>query len=516
MFPEKIKRSGYNALLLCVIPTFLFSILHAPSSYCQETTRIVLERANSWEYNKETGPDVQRIIGNVIFRHDSALLFCDSAYLNEKQNTVRAFGNVHVKNSDTLNLFGDSLFYDGNTKIARIKSNVILKDTETTLTTDTLVFDRKTRIASYNCWGKIVSGKNVLVSKNGYYYTDPKNFYFQDRVVLMNPEYIMRSDTLEYNTVTEVAYFFGPSSVKGEEDSIYCENGWYDTRNDIARFRKNSKIFRGSQWLTGDSLYYEKATGFGQVFRHAILADTAKDIVLKGNYGEIRRALGNAFMTDSAVAIMIDNKDSLYLHSDTIFATFDKQKEEENIKNIFCYWKVKFYRTDLQGMCDSLVYHGIDSTIFMYRDPVLWSASNQITGDTIRMVIRKGSADSLVVASEAFIISRDSTDSYNQVRGRDMVGYFRNNEIYKIRVLGNAETLYYVREEDKTLIGINKAYSSDMLIFIENGQVSSITYISQPVATLYPEKQISQYDLKLKGFVWIEGKRPLTKFGIFH
>jgi lipopolysaccharide export system protein LptA len=356
----------------------------------------------------------------------------------------------------------------------------------------------------------------VLVSKHGYYYTDRKEFFFKEKVILMNPDYVMRSDTLMYHTVTEVSYFFGPSNIKGSEDSIYCENGWYDTRSDVARFREKAKIFHNDQWLTGDSMYYEKHTGFGQVFRHALLVDTVKDIMLEGNYGEVRRNRGYAFMTDSAVAVIIDKKDSLFLHSDTIHATFDKEKEEENIKNVFCFYKVKFFRPDLQGMCDSLVYHGADSSMLMYHDPVIWSEKNQITGDSIRMTMRKGEADSMVIYNTAFIVSQDDTNKFNQVKGRDMIGYFHQNEIYKIRVLGNAESLYYAREEDKSLIGINKAVASDMLIYLENNQISTITYITEPFATLYPEKDISPYDLKLKGFIWIEGKRPLTKEGIFH
>jgi lipopolysaccharide export system protein LptA len=498
------KIFRYLFLILVFLPLF---------SSSQETTKILLEKADRWEFNKAIAPDIQRIIGNVIMRHDSTWLYCDSAYLNETLNNVIAYGNVHIKVSDTLNIFGDTLKYDGNTKVGRMKNNARLLDNQTVVTADTIIFNRVTRISRYDDWGKIVNGRNILVSKHGYYYTDKKEFFFKDRVLLLNPDYVMHSDTLMYNTKSEISYFFGPTTIKGKEDSIYCTNGWYDTKYDRARFRKSARIYHNNQYLTGDSIYYERNTGFGQVFHHAMLVDTAKKIVMTGNYGEVRRRQGFAFMTDSAVGVMIDKKDSLFIHSDTIRATFDTG---QNIKNIFCYYKVKFFRKDLQGMSDSLVYHGKDSTLILYHEPVFWSAKNQLTADSIHMVILRGQIDSMVFFNSAFIISKDDTDKFNQVKGRDMIAYFRNNDIFKIKVLGNSETIYYSREEDKTLIGINKVVSSDMLIFLEKNELISITYITQPVGGLIPEKDMSPYDLKLKNFKWMEERRPVTRADIFH
>lgn len=492
-------------LLLIILPAALIA---------QEGTRINLEKADNWQYNSDIKKDVQRIIGNVILSHDSAFLYCDSAYLFEKENNVIAYGNVQVKLSDTLNLYSDSLKYDGNTKIARANSNVRLIDNQTILTTDTMVYNRNTQIAQYDYWGKIVNDKNILVSEHGYYYTDKKEFFFKNRVLLLNPEYEMRSDTLMYNTLTEVAYFFGPTEIvsKDKQDSIYCENGWYDTRLDRARFRRNSKIYHDAQFLTGDSLYYERKIGYGQVFRHALLKDTVQNVLLLGNYGEIQRKNGFAFMTDSAMTILVDKKDSLFMHGDTVRATFDTAK---TIKKVFCFHKVKFYRYDLQGMCDSLVYDGRDSVLTMYKEPVLWSGLNQLTADSISMTMRNGEADSLFMFNSAFIISKDDTNRFNQIKGRNLNAKFRKNELYKIRILGNSETIYYAREEDKSLIGINKAISSDMLIFLENNKLQSITYLEKPEAHLIPEKDFPVQELKLKGFKWLEDKQPKTKWDIF-
>jgi lipopolysaccharide export system protein LptA len=480
--------------------------------FSQGTTKILLEHADSLVHNSKKRPEFQRLMGNVRLSHDSTILMCDSAFLNDEKNFVLAYGNVHIKVSDTLNLFGDSLNYNGDTRVAKIWENVKLIDNETTLTTDTLTFNRITEIASYEYWAKIINDKNILVSKRGYYHTRTKEFYFKEKVVLINPEYVMHSDTMMYNTVTKMTYFFSPSNIKGKEDSIYCENGWYNTQMDIARFRKNGRIYHLNQILTGDSLYYERKNGYGQAFMHAMLIDTVQKMQITGNYGELHRKAGFAFMTDSAMVKMIDKKDTLFLHSDTVYATFDTN---ENIHHILCYYKVKFFRRDLQGMCDSMSYHGHDSTMYLYHNPVLWSAANQLTSDSIKLTILNSQIDSMILYNTAFIISQDDTNKFNQVKGRDMIGFFRNNELYKIKVFGNSETIYYMREEDHSLIGITQIQASDMLIFVEKNQFKSITYITEPKGKTSPEKDVSPYDLKLKGFIWIKGKRPLSKMDIF-
>ena len=482
-------------------------------SQAQEKTKIRLS-GDKWYFNKYIYKEGPRILGNVVMNHDSAYLYCDSAYVNEAGNKMIAYGNVRIKLSDTLNLYSDSLHYDGNTKIAYANSNVRLIDDQTTLTTDTLVYNRNTRIGQYDYWGKIVNSNNILVSQHGYYYTDRKEFFFRNKVMLINPGYNIYSDTLMYNTVTQTSFFYGPSHIisKDKLDSIYCENGWYNTHLDIARFRDRARIYHEQTFLTGDSMYYERRSGFGQVFRKALMIDTKQNILLMGNYGEIRRKEGFGFMTDSAVAVMVDKGDSLFMHGDLIRGTFDTA---QNLKNVYCFHKVKFFRHDLQGMCDSLTWLCIDSTMTMYHDPVIWSEQNQLSADSVKLTVHNGEADSLKLYNSAMIVSRDDTANFNQIKGRIILARFRNNELYKIKVIGNAQTIYYAREEDKSLIGINMAMSSDMLIFIDKNQIKSITYIEAPDAHLLPENEVPQNTRKLKGFRWEEKRRPMEKRDIF-
>jgi lipopolysaccharide export system protein LptA len=481
-------------------------------AYSQDTTKILLEQADTWRYAKEINPNIQRIIGNVVLSHDTVYLYCDSAWLNELSNSVVAFGNVHVKISDTLNIFGDSLLYDGTTKVAHLKGNAKLVDNETVLTSDTIIYDRNTGIASYDCWGKIVNGRNILVSRYGYYHTDVKVFVFREKVMAFSPNYKLLCDTLHYNTVTEVAYFFGPTTITGKKDSIYTENGWYNTQTDEARFRRNGKVYHEAQVMTGDTMYYNRTTGFGEVYDNAVMLDTNENILLGGDFGQYYREEGYAFMTDSAVVGMIDKTDTLFMHSDSVKGYFDTAR---NVKKIYAYYRVKFFRADLQGMCDSLIYTGADSTMFMYHNPVIWSGENQLTADTMSLTLRNGKMDSLVLYNSSFIISRDDSTRFNQIKGKQMVGYFRDNQLYKIRVFGNAESVYFIREDDGSLIGINKGVSSNILIFVEKNKVKRITPIGNPAYNMYPEKDLAPADMKLRDFKWMEQNRPSTKSDIF-
>lgn len=505
--PRSIPFSLFLSLL------FAFSLAFSALSQEPPKTRIIYS-GTSWQFNKEIYPDGPRLIGNVVINHDSAYLYCDSAWINEADNRVIAYGNVHVKLSDTLNLFCDSLRYSGNTRIAKANSNVKLIDNQTILTTDTLVFDRNTQVANFDYWGKIVNDKNNLVSHYGYYFTDKKEFFFKEKVILLNPDYIMRSDTLMYNTVTETAYFFGPTDIvsKDKKDSIYCENGWYNTITDAARFRDRAKIYHENTFLTGDSLYYERLNEFGQLFKNGVIIDTLQNIILLGNYGEMQQKRGFAFMTDSAVTIVAEKRDSLFMHADTVMARFDSAR---NIRSVDAWYKVKFFRKNIQGMCDSLHMLARDSSMTMYRQPVIWSDSNQLTSDSITLLMRNGEADSLKMFGDAFIISRDDSARYNQIKGRTVLAKFRKNELFKIRVLGNAQTIYYAREENKTLIGINTAVASEMLIFLEKNKLQSITFIDKPEAHTYPDSALPENERLLKNFRWLDKSRPRTKDDIF-
>lgn len=494
------------------VPVILVLFFLPFINYAQKAKRIRLIQANEIRYDKHFNKDIQMLIGDVILEHDSIYLYCDSAYLNDKENNVEAFGHVHINTGDSLDLFGDYLFYNGITKLAEIQDNVRLIDNTTTVNTEHLFYDRLTKISYYLYGGKIYSKDNQLYSDKGYYYTSKKEFFFKKNVVLINPEYTMKSDTLLYNTETEIAYFYGPTTIHSEDNYIYCENGWYNTRLDVSRYSKNTFFNAGDQNLSCDSLFYDQHNGFGIAYSNITLTDTIKNIIVKGNYSEYHKEKGYSMVTDSALAILVDNKDSLFLHADTIQATFDSA---QSLKSLYAYYHTKFFRNDIQGMCDSLFYHFTDSILTMYNEPVLWTEENQLTADTIKIYFENQQVVQMTMHNSSFIISKDDSVNFNQIKGVNMIAYFAKNQLYKIMVDANSETIYVVREDDGSMIGINKAVSGHMWVMLADSKVKKIIYIDHPTATLFPEKDITKDDRRLKGFYWHEGKRPINKIDIF-
>ncbi len=468
--------------------------------------------ADELRFARQMGNDTKRLLGNVILDHEGALMYCDSAHLYESTNSFDAFSRVRIKSGDTLNLYGNRMIYNGNTRIAEVTGSVKLVDRQTTLTTPTLLYDRNTGIAYYELGGLIIDGSNKLTSRTGYYMTNERRIHFRREVVLENPEYVMNSDTLVYYTISRVAYFHGPSTIKAQKTYIYCENGWYDTNKDKAQFNKKAYIVSGEHILRGDSLFYDRVNDLGKAFENVHINDTVQNILLTGNYGEYHKTLGYTFITSRPMAVFVQDNDSLYMHADTIKAYFDST---QNVKHIKAFNLVKYFRHDLQGTCDSLVYNLADSIIEMHRKPVIWTGENQLSADTVYIKTNGKKIEWLALKNAAFIINREDTASFNQVKGRNMTGFFEDNKLRSIIVKGNAETIYFVRESDNSLVGINKALSSSMRIELENNKIQKIFYFSKPVASLTPEDEMPETQRYLSNFKWLATLRPLAWSDIF-
>ena len=510
VFTGKGFRAVFHALLL------ILNICLLQQTSAQNTSRVSIDHADHAYYiniASQKGKSIQKLIGNVHLHQDSTNFYCDSAYLDDQNNNFEAFANVHINYNDSVNIYGDYLFYDRLTRIAKLDSNVRMVDKRATLYSDHLFYNRNTNMAYYNQGGRIVDKDNVLTSKTGKYFTDANEFFFKDSVVVVNPDYTMYSDTMKYNTLSEVVYISGPTRIIGKEDRIYSEDGWYDTRNDLAHLYKNNLIIHNEEFLRGDTIYYDKNNGYGKAMHNVSLKDTVQNILMLGKLAEVFRKTHYSYITGRAQAILIDSEDSLYMHADTFKVVSDTNNQ---LRNIFAYNHMKFFRKNLQGASDSMVYYVPDSVITMYKEPILWSDENQLTADSIRIFVSNNRVDSLILDNSAFIISEDSLKTYNQIKGKQMRGYFRKNELYKINVLGNSETIYFVRDEKGFLIGINKALASDMSILLNNRQIKDILYFTKPDATLYPEKEISPDELKLKGFRWVTEKRPMNRNDIFN
>ncbi|MBN3034395.1 MAG: hypothetical protein JW861_02325 [Bacteroidales bacterium] len=504
-----MKKEAISRLLSLIILMVAGHML-----FSQQAARIRLVGARDLRYDKRLGENIQRLIGDVILKHDSTWLYCDSAWLDEPNNNFDGFGHVRIKVSDTLNIYGDLLHYEGNTRIAELTGNVKLEDPQAILTTDHLWYDRNRGTAWYLTGGRIKDRENDLTSMKGQYLTHLKEARFSDSVVLTNPRYVMNSDTLHYHTETELSRFFGPTVITSDDNLIYCERGWYDTGNEKSRFWKNPFLVTGDQRLSGDTIYYDRMMDWGQATGNVFLTDTVQDVFIEGGYGEFSKRDGMAFVVDSAMAVLIEKKDSLFLHADTLLMHFDSLQQ---LKRMYGYYKAKFFRRDLQGMTDSLVYSYRDSTIMMYHRPVLWSEDNQMTADSAYIAMKNNQVDTMALMNNAFIASVDdpAAGSFNQIRGKIFTGYFRDNQIVRIKVLGNSETIYWVREDNGSLIGINKTASTDMLIHLKDNDIQTITYIRDPKGAVYPENELTAEDLFLKDFKWHIERRPLKKADIF-
>lgn len=500
------------SLLTLIISGVVFLTLAAIPVQTQQPARVKIIKADQLRFERRSGQDIRRLIGDVVLEHDGVLMYCDSAHMQEASNSFEAFSRVRINSGDTLFLYGNYLRYNGNTRIAEIFYNVRLVDDNLVLTTEQLNYNRNTGIAYYERDGKITDPDNTLTSRSGYYMTEEKRSHFRKDVVLVNPDYVMRSDTLVYHTETQVSMFFGPTTIEAEETFIYCENGWYDTKNDNARFSRNAYIVSGEHNISGDSLYYERPNESARAFNNVVIVDTAQNVVLRGNYGEYYKFLGYTFMTDKPEAIFISDADSLFFHADTIRAVFTQDQEIETVK---AYYKVRYFREDLQGACDSLIYKMSDSLIVMYRNPVIWTGENQLTADSIHIRTDGEAVKYMTLFNSAFMVNRSDSLQFNQVKGRNMTGYFNDGRLDYIVVTGNAQTIYYVKEEDGNLIGINQAEASRMRIELEENKIRRIYYFESPGGTMFPEKELTATQRNLQGFNWLDLIRPKSREDIF-
>jgi len=457
--------------------------------------------------NIRIGKDATKLIGNVRLKHEDVIMSCDSAYFYQATSSVDAFSDVKIEQGDTLTLTGDLAYYNGTTRKARVRNNVVLENKDIILLTDSLNYNRALGIVDYLGGGILTQEDNRLTSDRGRFILDSEIFYFMDSVVIVNPDYTIRTDSLEYNTQTEVSYFFGPTEILNEERYIYCENGWYDTQQDISYVTKNAYLEEAGRTLKGDTLYYEANERYGWARSGVELIDTAENMILKGNYGVYYSDGEMATVTDSALMIQVDGTDTMYVHADTLY-TIQNPEFEEQSRILKAYYKVKIFRQDLQVMCDSLVYVEADSAFNFYGEPVLWSDENQLTADQIQVIMVNQQLNKMFLSGVAFVASQKDEESFDQMRGKEMTGYFVDNKLSKIIVTGNGQTIYYAIDQD-IIVGANKTVCSDLIIYLKDNKISRVSYMTKPDGTYYPLTLFPAEEARLADFKWLEQWRPL-------
>jgi len=594
----KVERETHEACRMKKLGSFLKTISRlafiglimllafSDNAEAQKKTRVNILHADDLNYNEHIIANAQRLLGHVNISVNGALMWCDSMY-SYSNNTLDAFGNVHVVRGDTLNMYADFVNYNGNSKLAKARRNVRLIDKKITLTTDSLDYTMANDLASYNYSGTVKDSTNVLNSVIGQYYVNQKKAYFKTKVDVVTKDYRIKSDTLIYYTDTKKVFMEGPTHIFNDKDTLYAEFGWYDSMAGYAHLTKKPRIWNVKQNVKADSIYYDKQNGEGLAMGHARIQDIENRIIVLGNRVQYNDLTKMASASDSAVLISYSEADSLYLHAELLRTMPDTTKTrkvvpavktipkvlagtapvdtlapmvlpidtiapppkeaphipaqtlvapaaeldtlvkgvpvtdklipqtKKDARLVLAYYKVRFYRKDFQGKCDSLAYWSKDSTIQLYNAPVIWSGKNQITANFIEMINRTKDPDEIRMKEDAFIIAmEDDSIRFNQIKGKDMTGYVRKNELYRIDVAGNGESNYYAR--DKTgIIGLNSAQSSNINIYMDKGKVKKIVFIKSPEGELKPLAKLAETDKLLPGFNWQEEIRPKNKEDIF-
>ena len=468
--------------------------------------------------------------GQVHVYHDGIDMYCDQAVLYGKENFVEAYGNVKMVQGDTITMIAKYAEYSGKTQLAYAKGDVVLTEPSSVLTTQKLFFDRAKQEAFYNEDGKVVrDSSGTITSRVGRYYMSKKKYRFLKTVELVNPEYILTTNQLDFYSETGHAFMFGASKIVGETSTVYCERGFYNTNNDTGYFTKNSRIDYDNRVVVGDSMYFDRNRDFASASNNITITDTINNSIIKGHYAEVYKAKDSAFVTKRALAISVQENDSIYIHSDTLMVT---GKEDNRITRAFR--NARLFKSDVSGKADSIhVNHqtGLTQLINLSRlskkdafavkrRPILWNLTNQITGDTIHLKSnpKTEKLDSLIVFENAFIISKDtlSTDYFSQIKGKRLVGLFdEGNQLKQVNIFKNAESVFVIRDENDEFVGLDKARSANIEMYFAEGGIYYYKRLIGSEANTYPEKDIPKGVKKLKDFDWRPDERPLGVDDLF-
>ena len=482
-----------------------------------QDSRIYLVHADVLHYDQRINADATILNGKVHFTHEGARLYCDSAYFYEASNSFEAFGNVKMYQGDTLSLFSDYAYYDGNEQIARARYNVVLKHRKTVLYTDSLDFDRIYDNAYFFEGGKLIDGKTTLTSDWGEYNTQTKMSVFNYDVKMKNPDFFLTTDTLYYDTHNSMAHIVGPSDITSGDNHIYSEQGYYDTKLERARLMNRSVLTNNGRMLVGDSVYYDSKMGFSQAFYDVVYVDSVNRNKLTGNYGEYYENTGYAMCTDSAVAIDYSQGDSLFMHADTFKVVTFNIETDSVYRKIHAYHHVRAFRQDVQAVCDSLVYISKDSCMTLYHDPILWNNGQQLVGDLVNVYLRDSVIDHTHIIGNCFSIQQLKSDTacYNQVSSREMFSYFLEGKIREARAKDNVIIGYFFEEGDTLPIIYNYQETSELRMFLKNQKLESV-WTPKTTGTMYPLNQIPAERKRLPGFAWYDYIRPLNRYDIFN
>ncbi len=534
LFKKIFSKTGHKVLIgvLCLLAVSLCDVVFGSSTWAQDRNgrdkvvapqipladrqqknKVFLEHADFLVADEKISTEYQILRGNVVFRKEGFFMYCDSAYFYDSSSSLDAFGNVKMNQGDTLFVYSDVMYYSGIDEIAQLRYNVRLENNDMTLYTDSLDYDMVENLGYYFEGGRIIDSENELVSIYGQYDPDTKDAEFLFDVELINEKYVMRTDTLHYNTNTHIANIVGPTTIVSDSNIIYSQRGWYDTDEEKATLYDRSLLVGNNGIkLTGDTLYYDRNAGFGEAFGNMVLIDSIHNSILDGNYGFHNERENKSFATLRARAREVYNADTLYLHGDTIRTYM----LEDSSRVMIAEPNVRFFRFNIQGLCDSMTYVQRDSMLYMDRHAILWSDERQITGNAIYMHMNDSTVDYALLPDYGFMAEFIGEVFFNQLSGKEMKAYFIDQELRRLDVSGNVQLLMYPMEEDSTYNKLVDAESSYMIMLLKpQREIDKITMwpeVTGNVTPLYLAKKSQYY---LAGFAWYDVLRPKHPDDIF-
>ena len=467
-------------------------------------------------FDETIDPEAWILVGNVSFRRDSMYMFCDSAHYYQKQNSFLAFGNVRMEQGDTLFLYSDNLDFNGITNIARVRNNVRLIDKDVVLETDSLDFDRNRNLGYFFEYGVLYDGTGTLRSYYGDYNLDTKKAVFIDDVTLENSTFLMLSDTLHYNTNNNVATIVGPTNIYTGGTEVYSEHGTYNTATRHATLVERPVLFNDNRNVTADSIFYDTNLGYSEVFGNIVFTDTINRNMLTGEYAFLDEIRDSAYVTGRAMAIDFSQRDSLFVHSDTIWAVSYNLETDSLYRLVRACHKVRAWGQNVQAVCDSLVFDSRDTCMTMYNDPILWNGDLQLLGEVVKVYMKDSSIDWVNILNQTLYVEKLDSTFYNQIKGKEMEFYFSEGELREMQVIGNVEIIFYPLDSDSTYIGMNTTTAGRTIAYMKDRKVEKVVVPKDSKGVFYPMGQRPENKRFLTNFAWFDYVRPLSKEDIFN
>lgn len=490
-----------------------FFFLSSNLIWGQGNDLVLLPGTEKLSYNADKG--AQKLVGNVNFLYQGNRMFCDSAYYYDKKNLIVAYGKIHVNKADSINLYCDSIRYNGNTKIARLYGNVRVIDRQYRLTTDSLTYDAKRTLASYFTGGKLENtlGSDVLTSKVGHFNPKTKDMTFGGDVHFKNDSLTISSDTLKYKYLQNNAFFYSNTKIQNKDGVIYTNKGWYNTLTEEAQLEDRVRIERESSLLKADYVYQKPQLQYYLAKKNVDYTDSSNKMGFVSDYAYFSKLKGFGFITDRAIAKYYTKGDTVHIHADTIFGYMDSLQAFDRVR---ATRNARIFSQQFQGIADTLLYSKKSDLLELRSQPILWNRNAELKGEKMFVYLKDSVIDYVEIINQASaVMELDSGAYYNQIGGRKMIARFADNELVRSDVLGNAQSIYYPEEtkENDSIVeikrtGMMRLYASEIRVYLDSGEVTGVTYFEEPDGKFYPMNQIEKDEQFVKGFFFNPMLRP--------